>query len=357
MDTLELDGLTVDRDGAVLLDHVDLRVGAGERVALVGPSGAGKTTLLRCVAGLATPAAGAVRLGGDDVTHAPPGARDVVYVPQDAPLLPHLDVEHNVGFPLVLRRRPREEVEERTRAEGRAFAIRHLFPRRPNQLAAGERSSVALARSLVRRGRALLLDEPFARLDAHRRQDFARELVAVQNGYGVTMLLATNDQRIASAVGERVAVLDSGRLRQVDRPDVVYARPADTFVAGFVGEPPMNLLPGLVDDRADPHAARLTVVGGPRVRHLAGLPLLVGIRPTALEPARVTHACRTAGRVVRAVFVGHGVEVTLDTPAGAVLAVVPAPGPVLGEAVELGVRHRDVHLFDPITGEALAHGA
>ncbi|GGI04005.1 ABC transporter ATP-binding protein [Egicoccus halophilus] len=355
MDTLELRRLRLQRQGLTVLDGVDLTVAAGERLALLGPSGAGKSTLLRVVAGLEPPSSGAVLLGGVDVTSASPGERDVVFVAEDAPLLDHLDVERNLGFPLRVRRRPAEEVADRTRAEGRAFGITHLFRRRPRQLAAGEHSTVTLARSLVRRGRVLLLDEPFSRLDVHRRDELAHELVAVQQGYGVTTVIATHDQRTAGVVADRVAVLDGGRLRQVDRLQALFDRPADTFVARFVGEPPMNLLPGVLGERVDPGASRVAVVPSRPGWRPSGT-LLVGVRPTALAPWRATDACQLAGTVRTAAFVGAAVEVRLDTPAGEVVAVLATPGPRVGDSLTLGAPARAVHLFDAVTGRALRHG-
>jgi multiple sugar transport system ATP-binding protein len=359
MGSLELRSVVVERDGRRLLDRVDLDVAPGERLAMVGPSGAGKTTLLRAIAGLERLTSGSVLIDGEDVTDAPPARRDLVLVAQDGPLLPHLDVEHNLRLPLEFRRFPASEIDRRTVAEGRAFAIRRLFPRRPRELSAGEQHSVALARSLVRRGRVLLLDEPLARLDAPRRVILAREVVAVQSGYGVTTIIATNDQRTAFSLGERIAVIRDGRLLQVGSAQELYDTPVDSFVARFVGEPPMSILSGrIVASREGVTGSEVAVTAVTRrTRALTGRHVLIGVRPTALHLAGpAVGGCTFAGTVSRSVFLGYAVEIAVDTAAGELVALVPRPGPAVGSHVDLSVDRRDLHVFDRDTGRALAHG-
>jgi ABC-type sugar transport system ATPase subunit len=363
---VRLRGVRVTRGAQVLLDDLDLDVAPGERLAILGPSGSGKTTLLRVVAGLERPDRGQVLLDDRDVTELPPQAREIGMVTQDATLQPHLDVRGNLAFPLRLRRTPPDEERARVDAEARAFELRDVLGRRPRTLPEGRRHEVALAHSLVRRAAVLLVDEPFGRLDPPRRQARQRELLQVQEGYGVTMLLATNDQRVALGAGHRIAVLDAGRLLQVAPPAELYEAPATATVAAFVGEPPMTLVPGRVSWRsglaiveAGPFRARST---SPALRGTAGRPLLVGIRPTSWRPLppdtspATTSVVRIRGRVERREYLGPTVVLTLDVDGTTVQAVQPPPGPAVGATVDLQCPGREVHVYDAGTGAALAHG-
>jgi multiple sugar transport system ATP-binding protein len=387
--SLELRGVRVERGDVPLLDGVDLVVGDAERVALLGPSGSGKTTLLRAVAGLEPVTAGTVRLHGRDVTHVRTRERNVAMVDQQASLQPHLDVAHNVGFPLRLRRTAREEIDRRVEAEASAFSFRDLLRRRPRSLSAGERHEVALARSLVRKVDLLLLDEPLARTDPPRRGALIRELVEVQQGYGVGLLCATNDQRVAMSLAHRCSVLHDGRIVQTATPAELFRAPATTFVAGFLGTPPMNLLPG----RVERGARGVRVVAGPlRVRSfspavadLVGRPCVVGVRPTAWRRAPSDERAVTGGRppggtdgsvpkdagversgpsaslptieeVVRhSAFSGSEIEVHLGEGEDAIVATIERPAPEVGELLRLTVDHAEIHLFDQ-HGHAVTHG-
>lgn len=359
--TIELVGVTLTRGGQRSLDDVHLRVGSGERMIVLGPSGAGKTTLLRVVAGLETPTAGSVLLDGEDVTALPTRIRDVAMVTQEASLQPHLDVEGNVAFPLTVHRLGATEISERVHAEARVFSLEGLLHRRPRTLSAGQQHDVALARSLVRRGSILLLDEPLARVDAHRRDALLHQLREVQRGYGVTLLAATNDQRVAMSLADRLAILHAGRLVQVGTPAEVYDRPASTFVAGFLGSPGMNLLPGRVRRaasgvRIEAGPLRLRSFA-PRVTDLAGRDVVVGIRPTDLHrPAPGDGRVVLEEPVVRTAFLGAEVEVAVAAGDGRELvAHLPRPIPAVGSLLRLALAPRHVHLF-ATDGPALVHG-
>jgi multiple sugar transport system ATP-binding protein len=358
--SIELDGVTLSRGGQRLLDDVHLRIHSGERVVLLGPSGADKTTLLRVVAGLEEPTAGRVGLDGRDVTALPPRARDIAMVTQEASLQPHLDVAANVGFPLQVHGVDRDEIAERVAAEARVFSLQGLLHRRPRTLSAGQSHDVALARSLVRRGSVLLLDEPLARVDAARRETLLRDLIDVQEGYGVTLLAATNDQRVAMSLAHRLAILHAGRLAQVGTPDEVYHRPATSFVAGFLGSPPMNLLPG----RVQAAVSGVRVQAGPLrlrsfhpvVTDLAGQAVVVGVRPSDLRLAGDDDVAAVEEPVVRTAFLGAEVEVAVSAGDGhELVALVPRPIPTVGALLRLALAPADVHLFAP-DGPALAHG-
>jgi multiple sugar transport system ATP-binding protein len=359
MSAVELRGVEVRRDGVTILRDVSLSVPHGQRFALLGPSGSGKTTLLRVLAGVEPVAAGQVLFDGVDVTHTAPRDRDTAMVDQVATLLPHLDVGHNVGFPLEVRDVGDDEVDDRVRAEARAFGFLDRLRRRPRTLSTGQRDEVALARALVRRVGILLLDEPFAHHDAPRVSDLVRDLIATQQGYDVTLIAATNDQRIALGLTEGCAVLQGGRVVQVDSPQELFARPVNRFVAGFVGTPPMNLVPG----RVEPARSGVRIVAGPlrlrsfapAVTALAGQAVTVGVRPHDLRPLRDDAEPAIEEVVRRVVDTGSRVEVELGRRSTELLAVVPRPAPRVGALLALQLDPAAVHLFD-VDGHAIAHG-
>lgn len=242
--TIRLESLVKSYGRVTALDGVDLEVRAGELVTLVGPSGSGKSTILRLIAGLEQPDSGRVLLDGRDVSRIPPQRRAVAMVFQDYALYPHLTVRGNLMFGLRVRRVPRAEAERRARAAAERLGIADLLDRYPDQMSGGQRQRVALARALLREPSVYLLDEPMASLDAPLRFATRAELVALHRELGTTTIYVTHDQTEAMTLGDRVVVLDNGRVRQVGPPQEVYDRPADTFVARFLGNPPMNLVPG-----------------------------------------------------------------------------------------------------------------
>ena len=224
------------------LDGVSLVCRDGEYLVLLGPSGCGKTTLLRIIAGLEEPTGGDVLIGGKSVKALPPRARKIAMVFQSYALYPHKKVGQNISFPLEALGMAREERDERVRWAAGLLEIGHLLDRKPRQLSGGERQRVALARALVREPRVFLLDEPLSNLDAKLRASARLELKQFQQRVGVSTIYVTHDQVEAMGLGDRIAVLNRGRLQQVGTPDAIYNQPANTFVATFVGSPPMNLL-------------------------------------------------------------------------------------------------------------------
>ncbi len=225
------------------LQEVTLAVEPGELVTIVGPSGSGKTTLLRIVAGLETPDSGRVSIGGRDVTDVAPGERDVAMVFQEYALFPHLSVRDNIAFGLEARRVPRAQVRERVQTAAAALGLVDALARRPAQLSGGERQRVALARAMVRSPQLFLMDEPLSNLDAELRTTTRAEIRALQRQLGTTTIYVTHDQTEALSLGDRVAVLRNGRVEQVGAPDELYRRPANSWVARFIGTPAMNLFP------------------------------------------------------------------------------------------------------------------
>jgi len=269
--------------GAV--NEVDLVTADGEFLVFLGPSGSGKSTLLRMIAGLEEPTRGEVLIGGNVVTDLAPRARGIAMVFQSYALYPHLSVEKNIAFPLKAHGVPKEKRRERVDWAAGLLGIQHLLGRRPRELSGGERQRVALARALVRDPTVFLLDEPLSNLDAKLRASAREELTLFHERVGTTTIYVTHDQVEAMGMGDRIVVLHEGVVRQIGTPAEVYDEPADTFVATFLGSPPMNLLeddegvvgfrpesllPAAADADALPVALRLTLVeylGSERIVH------------------------------------------------------------------------------------------
>ena len=224
------------------VDGISLGVSDGEFMVLLGPSGCGKTTFLRIICGLEKQTSGDVLIGGNIVTELPPRARGVAMMFQSYGLYPHYTVRNNIAFPLKTQRVPREKIAKQVEWASQLLGIGHLLDRRPRQLSGGERQRVALARALVREPTALLLDEPLSNLDAKLRTSARQEIKNFQQRVGLTTVYVTHDQVEAMGMGDRIAVIDHGKIRQVGTPAEIYNDPADLFVATFVGSPPMNIV-------------------------------------------------------------------------------------------------------------------
>src|SRR6266511_1839406 len=249
-------------DGGVQALHdLDLDVRDGELLVLLGPSGSGKTTVLRCIAGLEEPTGGEVVIGERVVTHDPPAARDVAMVFQTPALYPHLTVRENIAFPLEIRGVSDAQVTRRVLEAAARLGLDAALDRVPAQLSEGERQRAALGRAIVRGPQAFLLDEPLSKLDAKLRIELRGELLALQRALGATMIYVTHDQAEAMTMGQRIAVLHEGRLRQVGTPEEVYQRPADVHVARAVGTPGMNVLQGRGRGRGTGEEGRVIEAG------------------------------------------------------------------------------------------------
>ncbi|MEW6445733.1 MAG: ABC transporter ATP-binding protein [Pseudomonadota bacterium] len=251
------------------IERLDLAVRDGELLVLVGPSGCGKSTVLRMLAGLESISGGELRIGGQRVNERAPKERDVAMVFQDYALYPHMNVRENLAFPLKMRRLPASEQARRIGWAADMLDLGGLLDRKPAQLSGGQRQRVAMGRALVREAAVFLLDEPLSNLDAKLRVQVRAEIAALQRGLGATMLYVTHDQTEAMTLGQRVAVFDRGRLQQLASPRDLYDRPANTFVAGFIGQPPMNLLPAALARTLLPDGlAESAVTLGLRPEHL-----------------------------------------------------------------------------------------
>src|SRR5215470_1256509 len=242
MATVETKGLRKEFTGHTAVDGVDLSINEGEFLVLLGPSGCGKTTLLRMIAGLETQTNGDILIGGRVVNDLPPRARRIAMVFQSYALYPHLTVEQNIAFPLKAQGADPATIPAAVRGAATTVGIEKLLHRKPRQLSGGERQRVALARAMVRSPDVFLLDEPLSNLDAKLRTLARDELQQFQRRMGTTTIYVTHDQVEAMGLGDRIAVMNGGKVRQLGRPQEVYDEPADTFVAGFLGSPPMNLV-------------------------------------------------------------------------------------------------------------------
>jgi multiple sugar transport system ATP-binding protein len=334
MSTVETRAITKVFSGVRAVRGIDLLAREGEFLVLVGPSGCGKTTLMRMIAGLEEPTSGEVLIGARDVTNLPPRARNIAMVFQSYALYPHLSVYRNIAFPLRAQRVDRKEIVRRVHWAAAMFHIEHLLNRRPRQLSGGERQRAALARAVVRQPDAFLLDEPLSNLDAKLRTLARDELRLFQRSIGTTTIYVTHDQVEAMGLGDRIVVLSEGRIRQIGTPAEIYREPADTFVATFMGSPPMNLVESdgvLLGFRPEDLAEKSSVSDGAtisfpvritRVEYLGAECLIYGL----LDPPF------SQSHVIARIFGAGGLRFAPD------------------DRRELVVRERDLKRFDARTG-------
>ncbi|TDO59683.1 multiple sugar transport system ATP-binding protein [Kribbella sp. VKM Ac-2571] len=352
---IDIEGLaTVYPNGVRAVDGLDLHVADGEFFALLGPSGCGKTTLLRTIAGLESASEGSIRIDAADVTRTEPGKRGVAMVFQDYALFPHMSVSENITYPLKVRRvaaATRSATAERTAGE---LSLQGLLERKPGQLSGGQQQRVALARAIASEGKVLLLDEPLSNLDARLRLEARTFLKKLQRDLGITTVFVTHDQAEALALADRIAVMDSGKLRQLGSPREVFARPANTFVANFIGSTPMNLLPGKVT--AD---GAVTVAGGSLPATTSSTPadaeVTVGIRPEylTLSTGDVSGPA-LRGEVVVVENLGTQSLVSVDCAGTLIGVTVPEETePAPGTPVVLTAPTSRVLLYTQDTGELL----
>jgi multiple sugar transport system ATP-binding protein len=347
--------------GSLAVSDFTLHVEDGELMAVVGPSGCGKSTVLRILAGLESVTSGTLRIGERVVNDLTPQERNVAMVFQDYALYPHRTVRGNLEFPLRMRRLPQAEMRRRVEWAASLLGLEAKLDRLPKQLSGGERQRVAMGRALVREPTVFLLDEPLSNLDAKLRSEMRAEIGELQRRTGTTMLYVTHDQVEAMTLGARVTVLDRGRIQQVSAPRELYERPANVFVAGFIGNPPMNLFPLRVSiDGPRPHldlaGQALQVVTddalAPALGPLADRALTGGVRPEALRLARPGESSIRA-RVEHAEALGHETLATVnagtaDASSGPRLVVrlPPTLAPVQGKTIELAFDTQALHLFD-----------
>jgi multiple sugar transport system ATP-binding protein len=302
---------------AVAVRELTLGIQDGEFMVLVGPSGSGKSTALRMVAGLEETTSGTIRIGGRVVNDIAPRDRDIAMVFQNYALYPHMSVRENMGFGLRLRRVGRRSIRERVELAARMLGIGELLERRPRQLSGGQRQRVAMGRAIVREPQAFLMDEPLSNLDAKLRVEMRAYIARLHQRLGTTTLYVTHDQTEAMTMADRVAVMRDGRVEQVDRPQAIYERPANVFVAGFIGSPAMNLVHSRIEaDNGSLYATfgehRLELpdrpLRWPGLGRYVGRDLILGVRPEGLADARPIAA--DPGTTIE-------VDVALSEPLGA----------------------------------------
>jgi multiple sugar transport system ATP-binding protein len=329
MASIEMRGLTKAYPGGVTaVDALDLTIADGEFFALLGPSGCGKTTLLRTIAGLEQATSGALLLGGRDVTTTAPGKRDVAMVFQDYALFPHMSVQDNIAYPLRIQKMALGERRAKAHETAEGLGLAELLDRRPGQLSGGQQQRVALARAIAYRPQVFLFDEPLSNLDARLRLEARTFLKRLQGELGVTTVFVTHDQAEALAMADRMAVMESGRIRQVGTPSDIFHRPANVFVANFIGSTPMNLLPARV---AGTDAGARLVLGETRLpvpAMAAGLlhddeEVLLGSRPEYTDLSVEQRPDSLRGTVAVVENLGAAALVSVEIGDRMVQAVVP----------------------------------
>jgi multiple sugar transport system ATP-binding protein len=345
------------------VDALDLQIADGELLVLVGPSGCGKSTSLRMLAGLEALDSGEIMIGKQDVTRMPPRDRDIAMVFQNYALYPHMTVAENMGFALKIAGTPRAEIRHRVATAAELLDLGGYLDRKPRALSGGQRQRVAMGRAIVRQPKVFLMDEPLSNLDAKLRVSTRTQIAALQRRLGVTTVYVTHDQVEAMTMGDRVAVLRDGVLQQCDTPRALYERPANAFVAGFVGSPAMNMCSARVDDGA----AELAGVRLPLPRRTVEAAaaeesdrVVVGFRPESVEPVDPTDG----GIELRVDVVEelgsdafcYGTLNGRDADGDAldvIARVDPRRPPMKGTTLHLRIRPGETHVFSAVTGRRL----
>ncbi|WP_331377005.1 ABC transporter ATP-binding protein [Sinorhizobium chiapasense] len=345
MAAIELRKLSKHFGAYTALSELDLAIRDGEFLVLLGPSGCGKSTTMRIVAGLEEPSSGEILIDGRRVNDVPARDRDLAMVFQNYALYPHMTVGENIAYPLKLRKVARPEREELVRAAAKRVDMLHLLTRRPAELSGGQRQRVALARAIVRKPQVFLMDEPLSNLDAKLRTVMRGELKNLQRDLGVTTIYVTHDQVEAMTLADRIVVLNKAVIQQIGAPAEIYARPANTFVAGFIGSPPMNLLPGRVEGGSFENE------GGKFPLDQAAGELTLGIRPEHVSLAR--DGCgHFTGTVFASELLGDCTILTAKAGDALIAAKLPPEaGLEMGRPVSLKFETGRMHLFDAKTGE------
>ncbi len=354
--------------GVRAVDGLDLTIADGEFFALLGPSGCGKTTLLRTIAGLETATDGRLSIGDRDVTDLQPGKRQVAMVFQDYALFPHMSVADNIAYPLKIQKVDRGERLSKAEEVGDGLSLDGLMQRRPGQLSGGQQQRVALARAVASNPQVFLFDEPLSNLDARLRLEARTFLKRLQRDIGVTTVFVTHDQAEALALADRMAIMRDGRIQQVGSPREVFSRPANTFVAGFVGSTPMNLHAGVVDgERVVVAGASLPLTENVAAAVSQGQKVIWGARPEYLSWSQTSVDDAVEGEVTVAENLGASVLLTVDTGEVQIQVIVDEDDePELGTRGWVRVRRGRTLLFDaeseeligsPVANSAAGHSA
>ncbi|WP_349655372.1 sn-glycerol-3-phosphate ABC transporter ATP-binding protein UgpC [Xanthomonas sp. 10-10] len=359
MAKVQLEGVRkVYENGQVAVQGASFEVADGELMVLVGPSGCGKSTLLRMIAGLEDISAGTLKIGERVVNDVAPKDRDIAMVFQSYALYPHMTVAENLAFGLKLRGHPKQVIAERVNNAAELLGLTPMLDKLPKAMSGGQRQRVALGRAMVRESSVFLLDEPLSNLDAKLRHSVRTEIAQLHRKLGTTMIYVTHDQVEAMTLGQRIVVLKDGVIQQIDSPMALYDRPANLFVAGFLGSPAMNVLQGRLDEQDGLHLAMAdgwrVPLGAARVdRRWFGQDVIVGVRPEHLQPSSDAHLGFDA-QVEVIEPVGNEIFLNLDRGGQPlVIRVAPQALPAVGQPLRLVLRSDALHFFDPATGQRL----
>jgi sn-glycerol 3-phosphate transport system ATP-binding protein len=351
MARVELCGVTKSFGDVKVIHGIDCAIEDGEFVVILGPSGCGKSTLLRIVAGLERAGSGDVRIGAERVNDVEPKDRNIAMVFQNYALYPHMSVYDNMAYGLKIRGTDKAETDRRVQEAARMLELTALLARKPRQLSGGQRQRVAMGRAIVRQPQVFLFDEPLSNLDAKLRVQMRLELQKLHRRLGVTSLYVTHDQVEAMTLGSRIIVMNSGRAEQIGTPAEVYHQPATLFVAGFIGSPPMNLLPGTVSaDGSALSADGLAVQLPVPVPALAGRQVVLGLRPEQLQLGG--DALQVDVEMVESLGADHLIHARAGR-CDLVVRAGDAPMPAAGARIGLGFATGAVHWFDPVSAQRI----
>ena len=358
-----LDGISKYFGRVKAVDNLTVSINDSEFIALLGPSGCGKTTTLLIVAGIYKPTKGRVYFDEEDITDLPPKDRNIGMVFQSYALYPHMNVYNNIAFPLKLKKMPENEISKRVKEVARMLKIEELLERKPAQLSGGQQQRVALARALVKRPQVLLLDEPLSNLDALLRVYMRAEIKRLQNELGITTIYVTHDQVEALSMAHRIVVLNKGKVQQIGTPDEIYNSPRNTFVAGFIGTPPMNMLPCSLTEHEEGgilikcEGVRLSLgedLGSAIRSKTTSNEVLLGVRPEDIALAKNSEEAHAEGTIIVKEPLGRDVILTVGLGESSIKVILsPQEASTLDEKVKLRFDLNKVHLFDKKTGEAL----
>jgi multiple sugar transport system ATP-binding protein len=374
MASVTLEDVTKRFEDVVAVDDMNLEINDGEFVTLVGPSGCGKSTTMETVAGLTIPTEGTIHIGEREVTNLPPKDRGIAMVFQNIALFPHMDVYDNISFGLRLRKYDTEEVDRRVDRAAETVQMEGMLDRMPSEMSGGQRQRVAIARALVREPDVFLMDEPLANLDAKLRVHMRTELQRIHRELDTTIIYVTHDQAEAMTMSDRIAVINDGRLQQIDPPLTCYNEPDNRFVAGFIGSPSMNFVEGMVGSEGfeSEHvdvafdAAPMAVGQGDAVT--------LGVRPEDIYPAATAESVSNPATEIETtvdvlepmgneIFVylllTEEAETDLEDPGAGdqlQMSVDPASDIAAGDTVRVVLDRENIHLFDADSGKALEHG-
>ena len=355
MASLSVQSVTKNYGAVPVLHGVDVDIQDGEFLILVGPSGCGKSTLLRMIAGLESITGGTIKIGDRVVNNLPPKARDIAMVFQSYALYPHMSVAQNMGFSLKLAGRSKAEIDAAVRKAADILALGELLDRTPKQLSGGQRQRVAMGRAIVRDPAVFLFDEPLSNLDAKLRVQMRAEIKELHQRLGTTIVYVTHDQIEAMTMADRIVVMHGGLVEQIGRPLDLYDKPANLFVAGFIGSPSMNLIAGTVET-----AGVFTTSSGVAIEvpHLAAhgeQALVLGVRPEHLELVGAEAPGTIAGQVVVVEPTGSETQVSLRIGGDDLLALFHSRiAAVPGDTLHVRPMAGNVHLFDQASGKRIA---